>query len=173
LEKRDRQAPALRFFNNGTEVDICGQPIVDATQSPKTKGEPLCKKGEKSFSWINKNVASDRSKVIQEMDVLADLEERQKSIWAQLTEDAEEAMSQTKSKRRAQKSPEEAPRVFLQVDPTPSPLSSDPSKLASAVVDDIVRDSLKEREKALSAASVLMEFMRKTEQMNAQGSSIR
>jgi hypothetical protein len=107
------------------------------------------------------------------MDVLADLEERQKSIWAQLTEDAEEATSQTKSKQRKQKSPEEAPRVFLQVDPTPSPISSDPSKLASAGVDDIVRDSLKEREKALSAASVLIEFMRKTGQMNAQGSSIR
>jgi hypothetical protein len=49
------------------------------------------------------------------------------------------------------------------VDPTPSALSSDPSKLSSAGVDDIVRDSLKEREKALNAASVLMEFMRKTE----------
>jgi hypothetical protein len=65
-----------------------------------------------------------------------------------------------KCKRRR---PEEAATALLLVDPTLSALSSDLSKLSSAGVDDMVRDSLKEREKALSAASVLVEFMRKTE----------
>jgi hypothetical protein len=37
LEKRGHQVPALRFFNNGIEVDINGRRIVDAQETSETK----------------------------------------------------------------------------------------------------------------------------------------
>jgi hypothetical protein len=153
LERRNRQAPALRFFDNGIEVDINGKPIEDAKPSSKTTEESLCKNVDKPITRTCRrtdlSAAPDRSEVVPETEVLADLEERQKSIWTQLT-----------AETLARKSPEEAATALWEVDPTPSALSTDPSKLASAGVDEIVRDSLKEREKTLSAARVLMEFMR-------------
>jgi hypothetical protein len=56
LEQRNRQAPALRFFNNGIEVDIRGQPIVDTKQSSETKGEQLCENGDKPLSCLYRRI---------------------------------------------------------------------------------------------------------------------
>ena len=41
-EKRGRQAPALRFFNNGIEVDINGRRIVDTKEMSETKDDLSC-----------------------------------------------------------------------------------------------------------------------------------
>ena len=49
--------------------------------------------------------------------------------------------------------------VTKEVDPTPSQLGNDPTKIAQASVEELVKDSLKEREKTLSAANVLLKFL--------------
>uniref|UniRef100_A0A7S2EJW6 Uncharacterized protein n=1 Tax=Ditylum brightwellii TaxID=49249 RepID=A0A7S2EJW6_9STRA len=46
-----------------------------------------------------------------------------------------------------------------EIDTKPSDFTADPSKIAQASVDELVKDSLKEREKTLSAASVLLDLI--------------
>ena len=41
-EKRGHQAPALRFFNNGIEVNMNGRPIVDTKEMSETKDDLSC-----------------------------------------------------------------------------------------------------------------------------------
>lgn len=135
VPNRRQKVPPLRFFNNGIEVDIHGNPLPQ----PEPEPEPV------------------------DLDTLKD---HQKSVWDQFTETPEEVEARKKKKTRRRRakstsSAEEEPAkpLNLKVDPTPSALSADPSKLATADVDALVQDSLKEREKTLSAASVLMGFL--------------
>jgi len=138
VTNRSRTAPPLRFFNNGVEVDINGNPIAPS-RPPAPEPEP-------------------------EID-LDTLKDHQASVWDHFTEKPEETEARMKKKKPRRKksvsSSDEEPAkpLNLQVDPTPSAFSADPNKLASADVDDLVRDSLKEREKTLSAASVLLGFL--------------
>lgn len=128
---RSQLPPTLRFFNNGVEVDINGNPLPPP--QPEPEPEPL------------------------DFDSLKD---HQQSVWDEFTETPEEVEARKKKTRRKAKSNTEAPAepLNLEVDPTPSVLSS-AEKLATADVNDLVQDSLKEREKTLSAASVLMGFL--------------
>jgi hypothetical protein len=138
LPIQSRTAQPLRFFNNGVEVDINGNPITpkqDEGSLPRLDSEP------------------------EEQADLDTLQSHQKSVWDEFTETPEqrEAREKKKKSRRKRATEEQAKPLNLPVDPTESEFS-DPKKLATAQVDDLVRDSLKEREKTLSAASVLMGF---------------
>lgn len=138
LPIQSRTAQPLRFFNNGVEVDINGNPITpkhDECSLPRLDSEP------------------------EEQADLDTLQSHQKSVWDEFTETPEqrEAREKKKKSRRKRATEEQAKPLNLPVDPTESEFS-DPKKLATAQVDDLVRDSLKEREKTLSAASVLMGF---------------
>lgn len=139
MPNRSRTAPPLRFFNNGVEVDISGNPIVskkDEGLPPRLDSEP------------------------EEQCDIDTLQSHQKSVWDEFTETPEQREAREKKKnktrrKRAASSEEPAKPLNLPIDPTASEFS-DPSKLDSADVEDLVRDSLKEREKTLSAASVLL-----------------
>ena len=136
------RAKLLRFFNNGVEVDINGRPI--ASKEPTVEPQ--------SF------IVPDHEPEV-DLDTLKD---HQKSVWDQFIETPEQQkarLMKPKRKRSVSRKDEEVKPLDLVVDPTLSELSTDPNKLASADVDDLVRDSLKEREKTLSAASVLMGFL--------------
>jgi hypothetical protein len=141
---------------------------VDAQETSETKGEASCKNVDKPIIYrqTNKVVAPGCSEEVLETEALADLEERQKAIRNQVTVDREEIKSRRKSNkskarvRKASTSPLSPGEARWEVDPTPSELSSYPNKLVSAGVDDMIGEFLKEREKAIGAASVLMAFSR-------------
>ena len=167
LGDRGQHAPPLRFFNNGVEVDINGCRIKAVGQAPKANQElkMAAKKVVPKADDAHK-AAIYHEELLSPEVALAELEERQKSVWDHFTVNPDEASSSEKAKKpkartrrksASDASPPDSRR--LEIDPTPSMLSSDPSKLASADVDDLVRDSLKEREKTLSAAGVLMDFL--------------
>ena len=138
ISNKSKIGPPMRFFNNGVEVDINGNPIPPS-KPPTPEPEP-----EVDFDT---------------------LKDHQASVWDQFIETPKQAEARMKKKKKSRRkksaSAEEkqAEPVSTQVDPTPSALSTDPNKLTTADMDDLVRDSLKEREKTLSAASVLLGFM--------------
>ena len=134
---RSRAPPPLRFFNNGVECDIEGNPIVSKQDDlPRLDSEP------------------------EEQADFDTLQNHQKSIWDELIEtpeqqEAREKKQARRNKRTASAEKEPTKPLNLPIDPTASEFQ-DRNKLDSAKVEDLVRDSLKEREKTLSAASVLM-----------------
>ena len=146
----------IRFFNNSTEVDEHGHPrqlpyTTDQTDSDQDK--------------VKIDATTNEGEIVE-------LHAFQKSIWDALTSEkrpntakerkrkaAEKKKSLHSAKKQQGKHQRSAVSKQLELDTTPSQLSSDPNKIATAAVDDIVRDSLRERENTLCAASVLMDFL--------------
>ena len=154
----------VRFFNNGGEVDLQGRARNTLNDEVEVDSRPT-PSSEKS---------SDQT------DEMSELYAYQKSIWSELTLENEGDEAKTpdghkkkKKKKRRRKSVEKSNRApktagdlphkdhsfASALDISPGHLSRDPDKIAHAAVEDLVRDSMRERENTLSAASVLMDFL--------------
>ena len=146
----------IRFFNNSAEVDEHGRPRQPSNTTDQT---------DSGHDKVNRDATTNEGEIVE-------LHAYQKSIWDAFTSEkslkpvkerkrkvAEKRKSLQTIKRQQSKLQHVADSKQLELDTTPSELSSDPNKIAIAAVDDIVRDSLRERENTLSAASVLMDFL--------------
>lgn len=148
LSKKSKpQKKPIRFFNAGTEISIDGYPVTSSNTvsctEKQTNGKENTRKHRKRR--IAPDVAEEEEKRQFEVQ---NLQEQQRSIWDAFVLDGDE---KTKEKKKSKEKNGDEQVI------DPSQLySDDPSKIATASMDDIVKDSLTERLNMLSAASVLM-----------------
>lgn len=159
-EKVQTQKP-IRFFNEGSEVSMAGRPVTKPTSSIPTIAEKQGKQKQTGMKRKNKRKVENVVEAEKERKVqVSNLQERQQSIWDAFALENEEDKQKGKTKKSQRIDDRNATfdpsQLDLEITESSKRILSDPSKIASASVDDIVRDSLTERQNTLSAASVLM-----------------
>jgi hypothetical protein len=158
-ESKPQKKP-IRFFNAGMEVSIDGRPVANNKSVPCA--EKQAKGKEKSRKRRKKRKASDVAEEEEKrQEEVQNLQDQQRSIWDAFVLEGDEKTKE-KKKSKEKKGNEQGQMIdpsqlYSEItDTSRRMLSGDPSKIATASMDDIIKDSLTERQNTLSAASVLM-----------------
>jgi len=156
-----------------------GKPSATAKLKKRRSGDLLQDGASKQQKYKKGKTEQDRldgdaSSQAIEQQKLEDLQSWQKSVWDEFDPSLSQPL-QAQGKILNLKDDASGPHAGLledifgtdpnrtvHIDPTPSEFSADPKKLSEAGVDELVRDSIKERMKTLSAAGVLCNLFRNT-----------